>query len=701
MPISSSAVPGEQEEGVTLGISSDGKFFTLNGTPTFLNGVSYYGAQSISSSSFRIMDLDDMVADGFNWIRVWVFWSYGNQDVSVIAPNGAIRNPYMDRLKTLIDECNKRKIIVDVSMTRGHHPFPENQAEHLACARTLANELKMYRNVYIDVSNERDVQDARHVPLNDVGGLITTIKAIDPDRLCTASSVPTSARDLSDHARVGRCDFICPHLPRHQGSATQTIQTVREYIEWMEQQNFRIPIHLQEPFRRGYAGYNPVADDFLRDCTGAKIAGAAGWCFHNGSDKVSQDKRPFRCFLMTDSEGRLYSQWDAVEQQVRMNLDAKLAGTDPAVLQYHAKYPEQLAHQIGKEAGDAWIAEVARDAAGFLSYGPYCTLPAGDHRVVWRMKIDATTSPNDDVLALDVFANGDSFGEKRITRQDFTAPGVWQEFSIDFTLADNRKGVEFRTYWPGKATIALSTITLFVNKGVATNRPPSVDAGQDQVITLPVDTVTLDGAVRDDSLPDDAGAVKVKWTKQQGTGDVTFHNATAASTTATFSRAGAYVLRLTADDGELTSYDEVTITVTEQGSGQLLKTYQGAKDFQHQAGASMGDVWRGDASRHFSFLAFGPYDDSLPAGPLTARFFLRVDNNTRDDGYVCILDIHDANTGRILKNAILTRKDWVKPGMFQIFDLQFVHTAGHSLEFRTYYMEVALLDLEKVEIWSM
>jgi hypothetical protein len=42
---------------------------------------------------------------------------------------------------------------------------------------------------------------------------------------------------------------------------------------------------------------------------------------------------------------------------------------------------------------------------------------------------------------------------------------------------------------------------------------------------------------------------------------VSFGDANAVDTTASFSSAGVYVLRLTADDGQLTASDDVTITV--------------------------------------------------------------------------------------------------------------------------------------------
>ena len=45
---------------------------------------------------------------------------------------------------------------------------------------------------------------------------------------------------------------------------------------------------------------------------------------------------------------------------------------------------------------------------------------------------------------------------------------------------------------------------------------------------------------------------------------------TQAATTASFSVAGPYVLRLTADDGELTSSDDVTIFVAQPAEQMLL-----------------------------------------------------------------------------------------------------------------------------------
>jgi hypothetical protein len=93
---------------------------------------------------------------------------------------------------------------------------------------------------------------------------------------------------------------------------------------------------------------------------------------------------------------------------------------------------------------------------------------------------------------------------------------------------------------------------------VAVNQPPTVNAGMDQTITLP-SAAALSGTANDDDLPN--GTLVTSWSKVSGPGTVTFANASARSTTATFSVAGAYELQLTANDGALSASDLVIITV--------------------------------------------------------------------------------------------------------------------------------------------
>lgn len=94
------------------------------------------------------------------------------------------------------------------------------------------------------------------------------------------------------------------------------------------------------------------------------------------------------------------------------------------------------------------------------------------------------------------------------------------------------------------------------------NVAPTVAAGNDQTISVPFITVSLDGAVSDDGLPNPPGACTVAWSKFSGPGTVIFASAADTDTEATFSTFGTYVLRLTANDSALSAQDDVTVTVT-------------------------------------------------------------------------------------------------------------------------------------------
>ncbi len=95
------------------------------------------------------------------------------------------------------------------------------------------------------------------------------------------------------------------------------------------------------------------------------------------------------------------------------------------------------------------------------------------------------------------------------------------------------------------------------------NAPPTVNAGTDQTITLPA-FANLSATVTDDHLPNPPDAVTVTWSQVSGPGTVTFGNVSSVSTTASFSTAGSYVLKLTASDSLLSASDTLTVTVNPQ-----------------------------------------------------------------------------------------------------------------------------------------
>ncbi len=91
----------------------------------------------------------------------------------------------------------------------------------------------------------------------------------------------------------------------------------------------------------------------------------------------------------------------------------------------------------------------------------------------------------------------------------------------------------------------------------APNTGPVADAGENQSITLPTNSVTVDGS----SSSDDDGISTYGWTKISG-GSATITSASSASTLISGLAAGTYVFRLTVtDSGGLTATDDITIVV--------------------------------------------------------------------------------------------------------------------------------------------
>ena len=86
------------------------------------------------------------------------------------------------------------------------------------------------------------------------------------------------------------------------------------------------------------------------------------------------------------------------------------------------------------------------------------------------------------------------------------------------------------------------------------NQTPVVTAGPDRTIDLS-GSAALSGFVIDD------GSVNVLWTLVSGPGVVNFASASSMSTTATFTAPGTYVLRLTANDGEKSAFDDMAVAV--------------------------------------------------------------------------------------------------------------------------------------------
>jgi len=119
--------------------------------------------------------------------------------------------------------------------------------------------------------------------------------------------------------------------------------------------------------------------------------------------------------------------------------------------------------------------------------------------------------------------------------------------------------------WLGKRSTQPIRVTVTpLGQTTSANKAPRVDAGED--ISLLVSPgapgpyeANLSGSVEDDGLPSDS--LTGSWTKVAGAGSAAFADAGSASTAVWLSAPGQYKLRLTAGDGQLSSSDDVLVTV--------------------------------------------------------------------------------------------------------------------------------------------
>ena len=107
---------------------------------------------------------------------------------------------------------------------------------------------------------------------------------------------------------------------------------------------------------------------------------------------------------------------------------------------------------------------------------------------------------------------------------------------------------------------AWATVDVIVRDGG--NEPPSITIASVGPLRPPQASALLDASVVDDGLPN-GGGLSFKWCKESGPGIVAFGDRFEEDTTAFFDTAGDYVLRLEANDGDLSSAETVSLTVLE------------------------------------------------------------------------------------------------------------------------------------------
>jgi hypothetical protein len=131
------------------------------------------------------------------------------------------------------------------------------------------------------------------------------------------------------------------------------------------------------------------------------------------------------------------------------------------------------------------------------------------------------------------------------------------------------------------------------------------------------------------------------------------------------------------------------------------RLFEAERDLQHRVGRREADGWSAAPARDGAgFLTFGPYVTDIAPGARTATWRLLIDNpaigGSRDT--VATLDCHDAQSGRLLTQRSILRRDFVRNGAYQEFALPFNAELGQRLEFRLWWHDRTYLRQDWVRV---
>lgn len=283
-----------------LGLSGGG-YYTLNGVPTFLLGISYYDA----ATNWYTSDLDSLAADGFNLIVVHCDDINRVDAESCYNSDGTIKSAKATLLNNLIDYAETKGIVVDMVCLYADVDGT-NSAAYLttAQARTDAvtnciNTFKAQPNVMFSVVNEHNYGSFADTHA-EMDALMATARAACASCLIHYSSSDNIGVEADAHIFTTRSGWtvdtanvqaelasgvnaLVPHNDRQAGwhlLGGARAGALRNYLDSIGRQS--MPVFFEEDAREGSGGTG-VANDYLTYAQEVKIARGAGYVFHTAA----------------------------------------------------------------------------------------------------------------------------------------------------------------------------------------------------------------------------------------------------------------------------------------------------------------------------------------------------------------------------------------------------------------------------------
>jgi hypothetical protein len=265
----------------------------------------------------------------------------------------------------------------------------------------------------------------------------------------------------------------------------------------------------------------------------------------------------------------------------------------------------------------------------WASTSPGAGVSVDNFSVRWTGQVQAPVSGNynfttaaDDGVRL--WVNGqlliDNWIDQAVTTKTSAAVALVAGTRYDVKMEYYEHGglATARLLWayPGQGQVAIPQSQLYA----PANRAPVANAGADQTIALPA-AASLTGTATDDGLPSPPAQLSIAWSRVSGPGTVTFSSPGTLNSTASFSIAGTYVLRLAVSDTLLTSTDDVTIVVAPASVNGLTGRYFNDPGNGTHFGTLI--LTRGDPTVNFSWA--GSPAAGVGADNFSARWTGRVE----------------------------------------------------------------------------
>lgn len=125
-----------------------------------------------------------------------------------------------------------------------------------------------------------------------------------------------------------------------------------------------------------------------------------------------------------------------------------------------------------------------------------------------------------------------------------------------------------------------------------------------------------------------------------------------------------------------------------------------AETLPHLVGFAEADGWAANINQAQSYMTYGPYTTSVPVGSRVAVWRMMVDTvDVAGSAPAIRLDVYDATAGQVLASIDLHHASWRTPWTYQWFELPFemdASRAGHMMEFRTYFIPIAHVRVDKL-----